>query len=171
MDESVYQGLNADENVFRNYYSSSQGALNLYIGYYGTMRGGRANHLPQFCYTGQGWAIERWDKASIEMDPAMGPVDVQKMVVTKGSDRQLVLFWFQSFDQKVMSSGLELNLRKLKNRLLYNRSDGAFVRLSTNVIGGDVERAFHRLSGFAKVLYPLLVQNWPVEGIVSPVSE
>lgn len=171
MDEAVYKVLNADENVFRNYYSSSQGALNLYIGYYGTRRGGRAAHLPQYCYTGQGWAIERWETATILTDNVRGPVNVHKMVVKKGSHRQLVVFWFQSFDQRVMTNGLELNLRKLKNRFLYNRSDGAFVRLSTDINEDDVEGTFRRLSYFAKGLLPLLAQYWPVEGTVSQVSE
>ena len=171
MDKSVYEELNADENVFRNYFAPNQGTLNLYIGYYGTKRGGRASHLPQYCYTGQGWAIDQWERAAIFVDDGRGPVDVYKMVIKKGDQRQLVVFWFQSFDQKVMTSGLELNLRKLKNRFLYNRSDGAFVRLSTSVDKDDVDGAFHRMSFFAKALLPLLSQYWPVEGTVSQVSE
>ncbi|MCH8960606.1 MAG: exosortase-associated EpsI family protein [Bacteroidetes bacterium] len=56
-DESVYRVLNADYHLLREYRSDAHPAVWLYIGYYGTAKGGRPSHVPQACYTGQGFSI------------------------------------------------------------------------------------------------------------------
>jgi len=160
-DVSVYSVLNADGNVLRNYRSQDGRVINLYIGYYGTAKGGRAKSAPQYCYTGQGWSIERWDKVSIDL-PGTGKVKINRMVVKKGSERQLVYFWDQS-EATVMRTGWELNLHKFKHRLLYNRNDGAFVRVSMALPEGKREETEQRAREFSQAVVPLLSQFWPVE--------
>ena len=57
LEESVIKGLDPDVFVFRNYISKDKRPINLYIGYYGTSKGGRSAHNPEGCYPGAGWAI------------------------------------------------------------------------------------------------------------------
>ncbi len=158
-DESVYRVLNADYHVLREYRRGAHPAVWLYIGYYGTARGGRPSHVPQACYTGQGFSIVEWTKVK-----APEGVDgmLNRMHVKRGNVHQLVLFWHQSRDT-VLADGIEQNLHRLKNRLLYNRDDGAFVRLSTRMSPDNEAEALTLLQEFAGQLLMLLPAYWPEE--------
>ncbi len=187
-DESVYRVLNADYHLLREYRSDAHPAVWLYIGYYGTAKGGRPSHVPQACYTGQGFSIVEWTKVPVLSPEPSRPVPsrvegraspepsrlvpsqvagrVNKMHVKRGNEHQLVLFWHQSRDT-VLADGIEQNLHRLKNRLLYNRDDGAFVRLSTSMSPDNAAEALARLQDFAGELLRLLPAHWPEERPVS----
>ena len=51
--------LRADFNLQRAYTGPAGSLIWLYLGYYGTDRGGRPEHTPRGCYTGAGWGIEQ----------------------------------------------------------------------------------------------------------------
>jgi EpsI family protein len=158
-DESVYDVLNADANLLRAYRSSEGDGLWLYIGYYGTAKGGRASHLPQFCYTGQGWSIEKWDL--LDLDPS-GATRINRMLVKQGARRQLVYFWFQS-ESAIMATGIEQNWYKFQHRLLYNRNDGAFVRISLDVPKGQDALIEEQARTFSLAVMPMIASRWPIE--------
>ncbi len=191
-DESVYRVLNADYHLLREYRSGAHPAVWLYIGYYGTAKGGRPSHVPQACYTGQGFSIVEWTKVPVlstvegavlspepsrpvpsrvagraspepsRLVPSQVAGRVNKMHVKRGNEHQLVLFWHQSRDT-VLADGIEQNLHRLKNRLLYNRDDGAFVRLSTSMSPDNEAEALALLQNFAGELLRLLPAHWPEE--------
>ena len=50
MDTAVVEELDTDVYLFRNYMSKDDRVINVYIGYYGTQKGGRSNHSPEGCY-------------------------------------------------------------------------------------------------------------------------
>ena len=160
-DESVFASLDVDDNVFRNYTSSDGQDVFLYVGYYGTAKGGRTIHVPKLCYTGQGWSIEEWEERSIRLANST-MVDVNRMVVRKGALRRLVYFWFQSEDI-IMASGLDLNIYKFQHRLLYNRNDGAFVRVSLEYPEGREGETEEKVKKFSEEIVPFISQNWPIE--------
>nr|MBI3613033.1 EpsI family protein [Nitrospirota bacterium] len=164
-EDSVYAVLNADGNVLRNYVGPDGKDINLYIGYYGTDKGGRAEHLPQYCFTGQGWSIEKWDFVAFDVSGA-GAARVNRMIVNKGDERQLVYFWFQS-ESTVMSTGWEQNWYKFRRRLLSERMDGTLVRVSMDLPAGKDGEVEERVKRFAQAVMPLVSQFWPIE---SPVS-
>ena len=57
LPESVYKKLNADKHVYRHYRSADGKQVDLYIGYYGTAKGGRTGHNPYACLPGAGWGV------------------------------------------------------------------------------------------------------------------
>jgi len=57
----VYAVLETISNVYRRYADADGRVIQLYIGYYGTAKGGRPSHVPQYCYTGHGYSIETWE--------------------------------------------------------------------------------------------------------------
>ena len=160
-EDSVYSALNADGNLLRDYVKHDGNVINLYIGYYGTARGGRAEHLPQYCFTGQGWTIEKWDFTNINM-PGGGLTRVNRLIVNKGSMRQLVYFWFQS-QGTVMSTGWEQNWHKFQHRLQRGRNDGTLVRVSSAMPRGKETESENRTQQFAAHIIPLIIENWPIE--------
>ncbi len=85
------------------------------------------------------------------------------MHVKRGNVHQLVLFWYQSRD-KILVGGIEQNLHRFKNRLFYNRDDGAFVRLSTGMTLDNEAETLALLQDFASQLLTLLPAYWPEEG-------
>ena len=56
LESTVESVLQADFNLQRSYLRGDL-VVWLYIGYYGTTRGGRPEHTPRGCYTGAGWGI------------------------------------------------------------------------------------------------------------------
>jgi EpsI family protein len=159
IDESIYRILNADYHILREYRGASGRSVWLYIGYYGTAKGGRPSHVPQSCYTGQGFSIVEWTKV-----PAAGGGHgmLNKMHVKRGNIHQVVLFWYQSKD-KILADGIQQNLHRFKNRLLYNRDDGALLRLSTDMNPDNEVQALALLQEFAGQLLKLLPGHWPEE--------
>lgn len=158
-EERIYRVLNADFHLLREYRGTAAPPIWMYIGYYGTAKGGRPSHVPQSCYTGQGFSIVEWTKVPA---PNGGDRTINKMHVRRGNEHQLVLFWFQS-KETVLADGIEQNLNRLKNRLLYNRDDGAFIRLSTSMDPDEEGKAFALLQDFAAELLRLLPAYWPEE--------
>ena len=160
-EDSVYAVLNADGNVLRNYVGPDGNGINLYIGYYGTSKGGRAEHLPQYCFTGQGWSIEKWDFVAFDL-PGAGTARVNRMIVKKGDQRQLVYFWFQS-EATVMATGWEQNWYKFRHRLRHDRNDGTLVRVALDLQAGQEIEAEERAKRFSRIVMPLVARFWPIE--------
>ncbi len=158
---SVYAALDSDSNLLRRYTGARGNSIWLYIGYYGTARGGRPAHVPESCYTGQGFSIEDW-----RLVPAPGRQTgerIDRMVVRRGRQRQLVLFWFQSEGNRIQGTGIQQNLMRLRNRLLDRRDDGSLIRLSAGIPPDDQGGTARELSAFAAKLLEVLPAYWPVE--------
>jgi hypothetical protein len=66
-----------------------------------------------------------------------------------------------------MLGGWHQNVDRFVGRLTHGRADGALIRISTPLSGGDVIGARGRLLGFASALDPLLAERWPTESEAS----
>jgi len=160
IEPAIESELRADLNLQRVYVSPAAEPIWLYVGYYGTDRGGRPEHTPQFCYPSQGWAIAS-DRV-LEVSPSTR-LRVNEYLVERNGDRQLVHFWYRSHLRTGMLGGLDQNLDRMLGRIAYGRADGALIRLSTPIgPEGDVP-ARGRLIAFASELDPMFAAHWPVE--------
>ncbi len=164
MEKSVEKELNTDGYVFRDYINSEGRRVNLYIGYYGTQKGGRTGHNPNACYPSQGWAIieERRVNLEVPVGSYLQSITINEMLVKKQTVKLLVYHWYQSDKDDVLESGIAANIHRLKTLILYGRNEGAFIRVSGEVIG-DKDTTRRILRGFIKDLFPYLVTNWPRE--------
>ena len=158
--DSVEQELRADFNIQRVYVHPSGDTIVLYVGYYGTERGGRPEHVPHACYTGAGWGIEA--AQPIVADPETGR-RVNEFLVERDGARRLVHYWYRSFRRSGLLGGLDQNLDRLAGRLLDGRADGALVRISASLDQLDEVEARSRLLAFGAALEPLLAAHWPLE--------
>jgi len=160
VEDTVERILEADFNLQRAYQRSDDGRVVwLYVGYYGTQRGGHPEHTPDQCYPSSGWEIER--EGVVEIDPA-GDLRANEFVVARDAERRLVLFWYRSHQSTGMLGRLGTSIDRLIGRLSVGRADGALVRISTPLLASD-EVARERLFRFARTLDPLLRARWPVE--------
>ncbi len=160
MEPAVESELRADFNLMRAYVAPTQSPVILYVGYYGTHRGGRPEHTPQFCYTGAGWGIEATRTLSISQDKRLR---ANEYLVEREGEQQLVVFWYRSYRRTGLLGGLDQNIDRLMGLLRDGRADGALVRISMVVQADDVVGARSRLRSFASLIDPLLELHWPIE--------
>lgn len=160
LDATVERILRADFHIQRAYHAAASEPVWLYIGYYGTARGGRPDHTPRGCYTGAGWGIT--ESRTIEVDPVRG-LRANEYHVERDGEHRLVLFWYRSHRGARLLGGFDQNVDRLIGRLFDRRADGALIRLSTRMPPeGDVA-ARGRLLAFANLIEPLLAAHWPEE--------
>jgi len=160
--------LDADFNLQRVYSNPLGDLIWLYIGYYGTERGGKPEHTPDICYDAQGW--QRTHEQVLEISGVHG-LRANEYIVEKQGERHLVLFWYKSSRGTGILRTRALTLDHLINRLSDGRADGALVRVSTPIVRGKEVEARSRLLSFAEVVDPLITQNWPNESEENHHSE
>jgi len=161
--ESVYRELNADKHLYRHYRSQNGDQIDLYIGYYGTAKGGRTGHNPYACLPGGGSAIV--DTGQVYLKQAVtGKTSPVNYIQSRKSDMSTVmLHWYQTAGNKVISTGLKQNIERFLGRVLHNRNDGAFVQITASVADGDVTKTRQRVERFAELLLDQLPNYWPQE--------
>jgi EpsI family protein len=163
LDTAVESILRADYNLQRAYFPDPGPTTRpvwLYVGYYGTERGGRPEHTPRGCFTGAGWDIAA---ASVVAAEDGTHRRMNEYRVQRSTDRQLVHFWYRSARRTGMVGGLDQNLDRILGRLNSGRADGALVRLSTPIDGGGEAEARERLLALGQELDLQLAQYWPAE--------
>jgi EpsI family protein len=156
---TVESVLRADFNLQRAYLRGNS-IVWLYIGYYGTARGGRPEHTPRACYTGAGWGIASTRKIQVAPESELA---VNEYLVEREGERRLVHFWFRSNRRTGMLSGWDQNLDRFVGRLRSGRADGALIRISTPLPDDNVVSARGRLMAFASLVDPLIAERWPSE--------
>lgn len=161
--QSVYDELNADKHVYRHYTSPSGDVIDLYIGYYSTAKGGRTGHNPNACLPGAGWGIIKEQKVALDT-AYKGAKEKVNYVVSKNSDvYNVMLHWYQANGTKVLDSGIEQNIERFLGQVIYNKNDGAFVRVSTYSQKGEIRNAKALIKSFAEKILIELPKYWPVE--------
>jgi EpsI family protein len=163
--QNVEDMLSADFNVQREYLHPLGQVLWLYLGYYGTGRGGTPEHTPAACYAAHGWEI--LDERRVLVDAASGHRAVEYLVESRGQ-QQLVLFWYRSYRGSGFGSTLALQLDHILGKLRDGRGDGALVRLSMPMNGIDRDAGRGMLISFARELERSLGGVWPAEGQARP---
>jgi EpsI family protein len=161
--EAVYKELNADRHVFRYYKGPDDKRIELYIGYYGTAKGGRTGHNPYGCLPGGGWGIIKSEKEKVRPLKYLAPVNINYILAQKGETFLTVLHWYQSEGNKVLADGIQQNIQRFLGRVFHNRNDGAFVQLSYFTDEKGIAEANVLIKSFAETLLDLLPQYWPIE--------
>lgn len=160
IDQDIADMLRADANVQRVYEHPLGYWVYVYVGYYGTARGGAPEHTPDICYPAQGWKIV--GRSEIEVGGRSG-LGAQEFVVEKEGETRLVHFWYRNRTSTGMTSTAALQLRNFWGRLASNRGDGALVRLSTPVLHGELGTAREKLSVLDTAVDAALTGVWPEE--------
>lgn len=161
--ESVNRELNADKQLYRHYRSSNGSQLDLYIGYYGTVKGGRTGHNPYACLPGAGWAIVDSRKIGISQSNNTSDTELNYIQARRNGVNTVMLHWYQTAGATVLSTGMQQNIDRFLSRLIRNRNDGAFIQITTQVPDERVEDARRRAQDFAELVLQLLPGYWPVE--------
>jgi EpsI family protein len=152
IDKSILEELKLDDYIFRSYTDGKRIAI-LYIGYYGTAKTVGASHDPLVCFPGQGWVIAS-PKEGIVRLPGGGEqsVNYSVMTATKGEEKELILYWFQSHGETA-SGTVKQKLNTFLQKLQGKRGRNAFVRISIPIGQAGPDEAYRLAIGFLASFY------------------
>ena len=130
MDEEVRRDvLRADDYLTRIYADSRGNTVNLFVAFFRSQRAGQTPHSPKNCLPGSGWIWCVSDTIPVSIRrPAAQPIQVNRYVVSKGDDKAVVLYWYQSRD-RVVASEYQAAAFTAWDALRYNRTDTALIRV------------------------------------------
>jgi exosortase D (VPLPA-CTERM-specific) len=160
MEPEYVNALRFDDYLLADYRGPGDSPINFYVAYYQSQRKGQSAHSPRTCIPGGGWEITSLEEKKI--GPTTGdPLMVNRAVIQKGTDKQVVYYWFQQRG-RILTNEYLVKFYLFWDALIKNRTDGALVRLTAPVPKGgsdaDVDRP---LVEFANEVNPLLASYIP----------
>lgn len=159
-NQETYDILGVDDSFFCNYYCSDGREVELYIGFYESQREGDLIHSPKNCMPGAGWNIVRTSLEEL-LNPQTPPEKIKatKLVIEKGKQRQIVLYWFQSRGRFISSEYMQ-KVYLIWDSIFKNRTDGSFVRL-VSLVSRNEAYTTEYTKCFAQKLIPILQDYLP----------
>jgi EpsI family protein len=174
IDERVLELLKLSDHVMRVYTPAATGAAAagafderqrqstspvwLYVGFYGSQRTGATYHSPKNCLPGGGWQFRSTETVTGAV-PGVPGAAINRVVIEKGFDRQLILYWYQDRG-RVVASEYAAKAYLIWDATTRNRTDGALVRISTPVAGSE-EEAFRHALDFLRASWEPLLRHLP----------
>jgi EpsI family protein len=141
IDKETMEVLRADDVVTRWYTDAqSKNIASLFIAYFHTQRTGKTPHSPKNCLPGAGWAPVVNDRILIPVKGRAEPVEANRFVVAKGTDRSLVVYWYQT-SRRTVASEYKAKIYTVLDALRYNRSDTAVVKVTIPMPQGTSDEA------------------------------
>jgi EpsI family protein len=159
-DQSIYDELGVDDSILISYTGPDKKQIQVYVGYYQSQKEGSVIHSPKNCMPGSGWEIT---SAKVEKVKIPGSaVNIIRLIIKKGLDAQIVLYWFQERG-RFISSEYWQKIYLVWDAIFHKRTDGSFVRLIAPVDRRGEKYAADSLTSFASELIPILNQYIPGE--------
>lgn len=169
IDRKTLKVLGVDDYVNRVYSNPDGTQVGLYAGYYISQRQGDAIHSPLNCLPGSGWNPVQKNYLTIPIKPgAEGSthsenITVRRILIQKGLDRQIVLYWYQS-QGRVVASEYWSKVFTVMGSIRRHRTDAALIRVISRVEetqpSGE-DKAEVAAINFVQNLFPLLYQYLP----------
>jgi exosortase D (VPLPA-CTERM-specific) len=160
LDLATENFLNVDDYILADYRSPDGTAVNFYVAYYASQRKNESPHSPIVCLPGGGWLITKLERRNFEN----GNQPFNRVIIQKGSARDLAYYWFDERGRMVADE-YWAKWYLLTDSILKNRTDGALVRLITQIKPDESEEdADQRLQAFMRVALPRLGEFLPPSG-------
>jgi len=155
ISKDVLDVLGPGEFIVRDYSALNNLDTNLYIAYFPSQRAGDTIHSPQNCLPGAGWNPDENVRVTLTL-PGHAPFPANRYVISKGDEHRLVLYWYWAHDRGVASE-YWAKFYLVNDSIRMNRSDGALVRIMTDMSPGETaDAAQQRLLPFTSEIGPLL---------------
>ena len=137
VDDETQAILKADDTLTRTYGSPKFPVTpSLFVAFFKTQRTGKAPHSPKNCLPGSGWEREREDYLDVAIPGMAEPIQVNRYIVSKGEQKSLVLYWYQT-QNRVVANEYKAKLLTVGDAIRYNRTDTALVRVVVAVLGNE----------------------------------
>ena len=162
LSADVLGALGADDLLNRYYIAPREPAVALFVGYYRSQREGDTIHSPMNCLPGAGWLPSAKERAAIQIPGRAAPIVVNRLVIRKGADRQVVLYWYQSHG-RVVASEYWSKVYMVYDAVRSHRSEAALVRVISPVLPSEdgTAAAERRVTEFVQQLFAPLEAYLP----------
>jgi EpsI family protein len=121
-ESSVIALLRPDSYINR-VYTHRDAIASVYVGYHRSQSGSGAIHSPLNCLPGSGWQPLRAERITL------GPRgSVNRVVIQKGEERQLVLYWYHS-PKRIEGNEFLSKIYLVLDAFTLRRNDAALVRI------------------------------------------
>jgi EpsI family protein len=155
--------LGADDYLTRAYFLPDGSGIGLFVGYWQSQRQGDTMHSPLNCLPGAGWQPMSVGMLNVADPRAPGSeITVNRVVIQKGVEKQLALYWYQSHG-RVVGNEYWSKVTMVYDAFRFNRSDAALVRVVSPVIAsaGGESAADANAVDFIQAIFPTLEQHLP----------
>jgi EpsI family protein len=163
LEDDILKVLGVDDYLSRIYYRPGA-AVGLFMGFWGSQRQGDTIHSPLNCLPGAGWEPVSDARITIaNVDGAGRDITVNRYIVRKGLERQLVLYWYQSHG-RVVASEYWSRAFLINDAIRLNRTDGSMVRVIAPIAvnADDNGAAAEKLAEeFVRAIFPQLPAYLP----------
>ena len=165
LSDAVLKVLGADDYLSRFYYTEDA-MVGFFVGYYKSQRQGDSMHSPLNCLPGAGWQPLARSYLPIQVADARGvqsEITVNRYVIEKGLDQQVVLYWYQSHG-RVIANEYRSKVFMVYDAARLNRSDAALVRVTSPKLGsnGTLQEAEARAVEFVRQVFPMMERFLPL---------
>jgi EpsI family protein len=153
--------LGVDDYVNR-LYANAGAYVAVYAAYYETQRQGNTMHSPLNCLPGAGWQPLSRSDLDIRLNDGSSIV-VNRYIIQKGLDRQVVLYWYQSHG-RVVASEYAGKVYLVYDSIRLHRSDGGMVRVVSPIEASTSVAelaASDRAVDFVRAAFPVLMDYLP----------
>jgi EpsI family protein len=157
LDKDTLAILGAGDFMERVYQNPAERlpTIDLFLAYFPSQRTGDTIHSPQHCLPGAGWNPEENTRVTLSL-PDHGPFPANRYVIAKAGARKLVMYWYWAHDRGVASE-YWAKYYLVADSIRLNRSDGALVRITTDMFPGETaDAAEQRILPFALAISPRL---------------
>lgn len=136
--------------------------VEFFAAWYRSQTEGEGIHSPEVCLPNGGWEIFSLAPHEVSMpETVYGTFTVNRAVVEKGFERQLVYYWFEQRGTR-MTNDVTAKLSVLRDTVIRGRSDGAMVRFVTRIAPNETEEdATRRLEALMSRVLKILPRYIP----------
>jgi len=162
VENEVKEVLRADDYLTRFYGNvQSKQVASLFVAYFRSQRAGQTPHSPKNCLPGSGWIWTVSDTVPVAIAGLAKPIEVNRYITSKGEDRAMVLYWYQSRD-RVVASEYKAAAYSVSDALRYNHTDTALVRIVVGFRNPQDEQAAYQTGvNFIQSFYSTLRPYFP----------
>lgn len=149
----------------RRIYKNKEGqSIYLYLGYWKEQTGEHqaAKHSPALCLPSNGWLTNHLP--ALYLNPKdfgiKSKIETRRIIAEKGRNKELFYYWFFAGQDYYSSEWFALIKLSIEN-ILYGRSDGGIVEISTPLLGNgqtkaEIDSSERIMQSFLKDLIPYL---------------
>jgi len=141
LEPDIVEILDADDYYLADYIAPGGAApANMFVAWYADQTAGGGIHSPEVCLPAGGWEIFTLTQTRLSLAdvPGYGDFPVNRAIIQKGFDKQLVYYWFEQRGTR-LTGDFAAKLNTLRDRLRTGRADGALVRFITPIGPDETE--------------------------------
>ncbi len=154
IDAATAAQLQADRLLSWNYVQAQTAvSANWFVAWFQTQRKGAQPHSPKVCLPGNGWIPDVSDDVAVPT--AAGVITANRMIVTHGPVRAVVLYWFET-PRRAIASEWAAKFWLVADAIRDHRTDTAVARIVVFTGQQSDAKATAAAIQFAQEAYPAL---------------